>query len=203
MHALLLALPLLATQLVEEIIGTGTQPKPFVEPEGYYAVIIPGGFDCTSRARHVECKGNQGVQALLTIDVVDVPKSATVANVFLNQTERFKKKPHYKLVKKTNTLVDGSPAMTVAFTYDYLKNVEYPVGVQALYMVRGGKTYVVHFESQLQNFQLFAPALAQLYATFKPARLDAAGNPVLEELARPSPNDGTLPEIDQALGAKF
>ena len=202
MHPLLLvALPILLGQNMQDLIGQ--QPKPFIEPEGFYAVILPANFDCSTRPRHVECKGNIGVQALLTIDVVDVPKSATVELVFMNQLDKIKKQPHYRLIQKGKTLIDGAHAITAAFSYDYLGNVEYSVGVQALYMVRGGKEYVIHFESRLNDFRVFARELAGLYASFKPARLDASGNPILEELARPPADSEQLPDVQKALNGAF
>ncbi len=164
---------------------SGQQSKPFLEPEGYYMVVVPPGFDCDVRKRHVECRGNRGHQALLVIDVIDVPPSATPEIVLLNQMDRFKKKPHFKLVTKQKTMIDGSPAITAAFQYDYLGNVEYQVGVQALYMIRSGKQYRIHFESTLQNFALYAGDLAKLYASFKPATLDLGGHPVLEDFGGP------------------
>ena len=65
----------------------------------------------------------------------------------LNQMDRFQQKPHFKKISEARTKLDGSPAITVAFQYDYLGNVEYTVGVQQLIMVRGGKLYLIHLET--------------------------------------------------------
>lgn len=176
---------------------SGNQPKPFLEPEGYYMVVVPAGFDCDVRKRHVECRGNRGHAALLTIDVKDVPASATPEIVLLNQMDRFKKKPHFKLVTKQKTMIDGTPAMTTSFSYDYLGNVEYQVAVQALYMIRSGKLFVVHFESRLDQFHSYAGDLAKLYASFKPAQLDAAGHPVFEDLPK-TIGPAVTPDVDIA-----
>lgn len=183
---------------------SGNQPKPFLEPEGFYMVVVPAGFDCDVRKRNVTCRGNRGHAALLVIRVEDVPPSATPEIKLLNEMDRFKKKPHFKLVSKQRLQIDGSPAITTSFSYDYLANVEYQVGVQALYMVRSGKLYVIHFESRLDQFPSYAGDLAKLYASFKPATLDAAGHPVLEDLpsSRSAP-DAVAPEVGAADSAAY
>lgn len=177
----------------------GRRPKPFVEPEGFYRVVLPSGFDCAiKKPRHVECQGKRGAQARLWLQVLDVPRSATPELVALNEMQRFRKKPHFKEISKQATTVDGSPAVTVSFSYDYLGNVEYSAGVQALYLVRQGKLYVIHFESRLSEFGRYAGDLAEVYASFKPARLDDGGNPILEPIS--SEADDLDPE---ALEKKF
>jgi hypothetical protein len=160
----------------------GQRPKPFIEPDGFYRVVIPSGFDCKSQKLHLECNGNRTHKAFLSIDVRTVPESATTELVMLNQMERFKKKRHFKLVKREKTKVADSSAIMATFTYDYLGNVEYPVGVQALYMVQKNKLYVIHFESQLKFFPAYEKDLVTLYESFYPSRLDAAGNPLFEDL---------------------
>jgi hypothetical protein len=177
---------------------SGQQPKAFLEPEGFYMAVIPAGFDCDVRKRNVECRGNRGHAALLVMRVEDVPPSATPEIKLLNEMDRFKKKPHFKLVAKQRTIIDGSPAITTSFSYDYLGNVEYQVGVQALYMIRSGKLYVLHFESRLDQFPSYAGDLAKLYASFKPAQLDAAGHPVLEDLPAARMDPAATPDGDSA-----
>src|ERR1051326_8407206 len=94
----------------------GQKPKPFIDPAGYWAAILPTGFDCQARARHVSCNGNRGVQALLTVDVIDVPPSATADIAMLNQMDKFKTKPHFKLIQKGTIKVDKAPAVLVDFS---------------------------------------------------------------------------------------
>ena len=178
----------------------GQKPKPFIDPAGFYAAILPNGFDCEAKARHVTCNGNRGVEALLTIDILDVPPSASADIAMLNQMDKFKEKPHFKLLQKGKTKIDKSPAMVVDFSYDYLGNVEYSVGVEELIMVRGGKLYLIHEEMRLDQLSVHKKDLLQLYSSFKPARLDAGGNPIIEDLKPPdASNTGQAPEIDKAL----
>ncbi len=161
----------------------GAHPKAFVEPEGYYQVILPGGFNCEEvkgKKREIKCQGTRGAQALLVIRVQDVPRSATADLVALNEMERLKKKPHFKLIDSRRETVHGVPARLEKFSYDYLGNVEHSVGVQALYLVKNTKLYVLHFESRLSSFATYAKDLVELYGTFKPAELDEGGNPILE-----------------------
>lgn len=162
----------------------GKAPKPVVGPEGLYRVIIPGGFTCeegTKEKREIKCTGTRGPQAALFIQVLDVPDSATVELVALNEMDRLKKKPHFKHLDSRSQKIDGSPARLEKFTYDYLGNVEHPVAVQALYLVRKNKLYVLHFESRLNQFGAYVRDLIELYGTFKPAKLDDGGNPILED----------------------
>lgn len=183
----------------------GNKPKPFIEPSGFYAVILPPGFDCDAKVpRHVQCTSNRGTNAILTLDVLDVPASATSDIAMLNQMDRFKQKPHFKKISEGRTKLDGTPAITVAFQYDYLGNVEYTVGVQQLIMVRGGKLYLIHLETPLVSFAAHKADLEQVYRSFKPARLDASGNPILDDLRPVAPkNDGSSADIERALKGGF
>src|SRR4051812_23762847 len=76
----------------------GQRPKPYIDPAGFWAAILPTGFDCDARPRHVVCNSNRGDNTLLQIDVVDVPASATAELAMLNQMDRFKEKPHFKKI---------------------------------------------------------------------------------------------------------
>ena len=202
--ALVASLPALAQEDLGQVLF-GNKPKAFIEPSGFYAVILPAGFDCEAKVpRHVDCKSNRGTNALLTLDVLDVPPSATSDIAMLNQMDRFQQKPHFKKIAETRTKLDGSPAITVAFQYDYLGNVEYTVGVQQLIMVRGGKLYLIHLETPLQSFAAHKKDLEQVYGSFKPARLDASGNPILDDLRPIAPkNTGSSADIERALKGGF
>jgi hypothetical protein len=177
----------------------GQKPKPFIDPAGYWAAILPNGFDCEGRARHVQCHGNRGVEALLTVDVIDVPASATADIAMLNQMDKFKEKPHFKLLQKAKIKIDKAPAQVVDFSYDYLGNVEYSVGVEELIMVRGGKLYLIHEEMRLDQLPIHKKDLMQLYASFKPARLDNGGNPIIEDLKPVGTSDSSASDLDKAL----
>lgn len=178
--ALLASVGALAVNPLELI---GSHPKAFVEPEGYYKVILPGGFNCelVKGKRELKCKGTRGPQAALFIRVMDVPRSATADLVALNEMEHFKKQPHFRHLDSRREVVRGIPARFEKFAFDYLGNVERPVGVQALYLVKNTKLYVLHFESRLDQFAAYAKDLVELYGTFVPAELDEGGNPILEE----------------------
>ena len=182
----------------------GQKPKPFIDPQGFYAAILPTGFDCEAKARKVKCQGNRGVQAQLTIDVLDVPASANADIAMLNQMDKFKTKPHFKLLQKGKIKIDGTPAVLVNFAYDYMGNVEYQVGVEEVIMVRGGKLYLIHQEMRLDQLNVHKKDLEQLYRSFKPARLDAGGNPIIEDLkptSIPDPNGES--DVDKALKSNF
>ena len=178
----------------------GQKPKPYIDPAGFYAAILPTGFDCEAKARKVKCTGNRGVQAILTIDVIDVPPSATADIAMLNQMDKFKEKPHFKLLQKGKIKIDGTPSMLVNFAYDYMGNVEYQVGVEEVIMVRGGKLYLIHQEMRLDQLAVHKKDLEQLYRSFKPARIDAGGNPILEDL-KPAPtrDPDQLNDVERAL----
>jgi hypothetical protein len=182
----------------------GDKPKPFIDPAGFYAVVFPSGFNCEARPRRVECVGSRGGNARLVVDVVDTPPSADTNIVFLTESERFQKQPHFRLIQKKSITVDGSPAIAASYSYDYMGNVERAVGVKAVYVVRQTKTYVIHFESPLSVFREYQKDLDMVYTTFKPARLDASGNPILEDLKPKVDRTGhELPEMDKALKSGF
>jgi hypothetical protein len=161
---------------------TGRAAKPLIDPAGFFSVVIPGGFDCQARPRKVSCTGNRGVQAALTIDVVDVPASASVELFVLNQTDVYKKKPHFKKLGEQRLTIDGTKALLATFTYDHFGNVEYSVGAQALYLVKSTKAYVIHYEGRADQFTVHRADLEALYASLKTARIDAGGNPIIEDL---------------------
>lgn len=175
----------------------GQQPKPFVEPSGYYQVLLPSGFDCSHNpaSREVSCAGTRGPSAKLVIQVLEVPPSATSDIVALNELERLKKKPHFRQVDSRREVIFGSPARLESFAYDHLGNVERPIGVQALYLVKQRRCFVLYFESKLDQFPLYAADLAALYGSFQPANLDEGGNPIIPA---PEPKRRTRkPRTDQ------
>jgi hypothetical protein len=192
-----------ADDVFQNLIGRAN--KPLIDPAGYFSVVIPSGFDCQAQARKVTCNSNRGIQALLTIDVVDVPASASVELFVLNQADAFKKKPHFKKVAEKKQTLDGARAVLASFTYDHFGNVEYPVGVQALYMVKSTKAYVLHYEGRADQFAVHKADLDQLYATFKTARIDGGGNPIVEDLdPKGGPSRPTTDrDVDRALHSGF
>lgn len=160
----------------------GTSPKAFVEPEGFYRVIIPSSFQCSVKTRHVECRGHVGAGALLSIDVADVPASATVEAASLMKVDEFKKLPHYQAVTQAREAIDGTPVIRTKFTYDRQGNVERPMTVQTVYFIRGNKLFSLHFEVGSRDEGAYSRDLRAFYDSFKPARIDAGGHPVVEDL---------------------
>ena len=153
--------------------------KAFVQQEGFYRVVIPYGFKCEEQARKLTCRSTKADKALLQIDIRDVPKSGTVGLVALNYERNFKKKPHYKLLNKSKIAIQNTPAIIHTMRYDYLGNVQAPVGVQALYFLRETKLFLIHFECGQNYFENYVPALTKLYGTFRPAEIDPGGHPIL------------------------
>jgi hypothetical protein len=187
-----------ADDVFQSLIGRAN--KPLLDPAGFFSVVVPSGFDCQAAPRKLNCHSNRGIQALLTIDVVDVPPSASVELFVLNQADAFKKKPHYRKIAEKKQRLDGARAILASFTYDHHGNVEYPVGVQALYMVKTTKAYVIHYEGRADQFAVHKADLDQLYATFKTARLDGGGNPLVEDL---DPKKSTRSTNDQDVDRTF
>jgi hypothetical protein len=182
----------------------GRQQKPFIDPAGYFAVVLPPGFDCQASSRKVRCTGNRGVQSIVTIDVIDVPASATVELFLLNQMDAFKKKEHFKLLAQKKQTLDGQKALLASYTFDHFGSVQLPGFAQGLYMVKSTKAYVIHYEGRADQVAVHKSDLDELYASFRSARLDGGGNPIVEDL---KPKDvkskGTLPDVDAALKSGF
>jgi len=172
-----------AQSVAQQIMGGGN--KPYIDKAGYFMVVVPGGFNCEAKPKKLTCQGTRGIQALLHVEIQDVPRSATPSLVLLNQMESFKKKPHFRLVDQQKLNVDGSPAVMAAFTYDYLGNVRHGVGVQAMYVVRENRLLVVHFESRKEAFKTYMNDIRMLYASLRFAKLDKGGNPILKSLTLP------------------
>jgi hypothetical protein len=191
-----------ADDVFQSLVGRAN--KPLIDPAGFFSVVVPAGFDCDARARKLSCRSNRGINALLTIDVVDVPPSASVELFVLNQADAFKKKPHYRKLAEKKQMLDGARSILASFTYDHFGNVEYPVGVQALYLVKATKAYVIHYEGRADQFAVHKADLEQLYATFKTARLDGGGNPIVEDLDPRRPARAlTDDDVNRALGSGY
>lgn len=172
--------PAAAEDLLEGL--TGRQQKPVIDPAGFFSVVLPSGFDCDAAPRKIRCVSNRGVQGTLTIDVIDVPLSATVELFALNQSDAYKKKPHFQLVHQKKMTIDGAKALLASYTYDHNGNVELGVGAQVLYLVRPSKAYVIFYEGRADQMTAHAKDLRELYASFKTARLDGGGHPIIEDL---------------------
>ena len=168
--------------LMNQLLKNGD--KAFVQQEGYYRVVVPQGFDCEEAGRKLTCRSRKVDRALLQIEIRDVPKSGTLELVALNYERTFKKKTHYQLVSKNKLKVDGTPAIVHSMRYDYLGNVQAPVGVQAFYLLRQQKLFLIHFECNQNHFAAYMPALQKLYGTFRPAQLDHGGHPILQNTNR-------------------
>lgn len=196
------ATPAAADDVFQDLIGR--QKKPLIDPAGYFAVVLPSGFDCEASPRKVRCTGNRGVQAIVTIDVIDVPASATVELFLLNQMDAFKKKEHFKLLSQKKQTLDGQRALLAAFTFDHFGNVQLPGFAQGLYMVKSTKAYIIHYEGRADQVAVHKNDLDELYGSFKSARLDGGGNPIIDDLKPKSvkSRDG-LPDVDAALKAGF
>mgnify|MGYP000981790105 CR=1 FL=1 len=172
----------------------GQHKKPFVEAEGFYRVVFPGGFDCAAEPRRVECVGNRGHKARIWVVVEDVPTSATPELMLLNEMQRYQKKAHFKDLGREKLTIRGLPAVAATFSYDYMGNVEHPVGVKVLYLVQNTKLYIIHFECRLSEFAKYSEDLLEVYKTFHPTKLDAGGNPIMKDLEPPK-DRGTIPEV--------
>lgn len=169
-----------AQDVFEGLIGR--QQKPLIDPAGFFAVLLPSGFDCQAAPRKVRCHSNRGVAGNLEIDVVDVPASASVELFVLNQSDIYKKKPHFRLLAQQKLTVDGARALLATYTWDHNGNVELPRVAQALYVVKPSKAYVLHYEGAASGLAEHAKDLQELYASFKTARLDGGGHPIIEDL---------------------
>lgn len=175
-----LSAPAFSQGIAEQLMGGGQ--KPHLDKGGFFSVVIPGGFNCTAKPRDLKCQGTRGQNVLLKIEVRDVPRSATPALVVLNQMDAFKKKPHFKHINTKKLVIGGSDAVMASFTYDYLGNVRYGIGVQALYVIRENKLFLIHFEARENAYGAYAQDLQAVYNSFKMAQLDAGGNPLVESL---------------------
>ena len=129
--------------LMNQLLKNGD--KAFVQREGYYRVVVPQGFDCEEAERQLTCRSRKADRALLQVEIRDVPKSGTQKLVALNYERTFKKKPHYQLVSKNKLKVDGTPAIVHSMKYDYLGNVQAPVGVQAFLFTSRAKAFFDSF----------------------------------------------------------
>lgn len=188
--------PATAEDLLEGL--TGRQQKPVIDPAGFFSVVLPSGFDCDAAPRKIRCQSNRGVQGTLTIDVIDVPLSATVELFALNQRDAYKKKPHFRSLHEQKMTIDGAKALLASYTYDHNGNVELGVGAQVLYLVRPSKAYVIFYEGRADQMTAHAKDLRELYASFKTARLDGGGHPIIEDLDpknQPKKKNNDLPGI--------
>lgn len=162
-----------------KMVGGGNSP--LVDPDGYFSLILPSGFDCEVRARRADCKGTRGA-AKLTIAVREVPWSATADLAALNEMDNFKKKEHFKLGKRERIKLSGQQAVSLSFSYDHFGNVEHRTWVQAVYLVQKNKLYVIHFEARSPIASRYTRDLGRLLASFRATPLDDGGHPDFDQL---------------------
>ena len=116
-----------------------------------------------------------------------MPNTATAALVALNQLEKYEKEPHFKLVQKAATSVDGIKAFVQTFTYNELGNVDRPVWLQIFNAVQGNNLIVAQMQCASQTCSEYGGVVNQVFNSLKIAPLDKTGLPIKGKLAPAQP----------------
>ena len=177
------------------------QASPVTDPSGYFsAVISPSFFNCTVLPGNVQCTGVLPVFAQLSIQLSEVPTSATVALVSLNTLEQYENLDNFKLLQNSKTVIDQIPAIVQTFVYTELNNVERPVWMQVLNAVQGRKLVAVQIQCRSGTCAEYGAGINQVFSTLHIAPLDKAGMPIKGNLK--SQNKG--PTLDSVIkGLEF
>jgi hypothetical protein len=161
------------------------QAIPVTDPSGYFSVVIsPSFFTCTVLPGNVQCTGVLPVSAHLSIQLSEVPASATAALVSLNTLEQYENLANFKLIQSSKTVIDQIPAIVQTFVYTELNNVERPIWMQVLSAVQGTKLVAVQIQCRSGTCAEYGAGMNQVFSTLHIAPLDKAGMPVKGNLKR-------------------
>ncbi len=158
----------------------GNNAPAFTHSTGLYAFLPPGGWNCRQLPDSAaECRtSNGGAPAVLTISHLTVEGQLDSELMAINTEKALKKLPHYKRLGGGRLLLGGVKASIRSFTFDYQGNTEYPVAVEELYVVSGGKAVRLHFETMTSAMPTYSGELRKVYDTFAVGEVDALGQVV-------------------------
>jgi hypothetical protein len=153
---------------------------PFAHSTGLFAFLPPPGWSCQqNRDSSVECRGQNGPQpGVLTVTHQTVEGQLDAELMALNAEKQLKRLPHYQRTGGGRLLLGDVKAAIRSFRFDYQGNNEYPVAVEELYVVSGGKAIRVHFETMLLAMPHYMGDLKRFYDTLGVAEVDAMGQVV-------------------------
>lgn len=158
----------------------GQNEPPLVHSTGLFALVPPSGWNCQQlKDSSVECNTSNGPQpGVLTITHQTVEGQPDCELMALNAESALKRLPHYRRTGGGRFLLGGVKAAIRSFTFDYQSNTEYPVAVEELYVVSGGKAIRLHFETMSAAMPAYMLDLKKVYDTFGVAEVDVLGQVV-------------------------
>ena len=177
------------------------QASTVTDPAGYFSAVISASFfTCVVLPGNVQCTGALPTSAQLSVQVSDVPATATAALVALNALEQYEKLSSFQLLQNTKTVIDQIPAIVQTFAYNELNSVDRPVWMQILSAVQGSKLTTVQIQCRSRTCAEYKTGINQVFSTLQIAPLDKAGIPVKAKLK--SQNKG--PTLDSVIkGLEF
>ncbi|MBI5497812.1 MAG: hypothetical protein HY904_22585 [Deltaproteobacteria bacterium] len=165
----------------------GNSEPPFEHSTGLYAFLPPGGWNCQQqRDSSVQCQASS-TGAMLRIEHWTIEGQLDSELMAFNEERKLQKLPHFRKNGGGRLLLGDVKASIRSFVFDYQGNAEYPVAVEELYVVSGGKAIRVHFEVMARAMPSHARDLKQLYDTFGVAEVDALGQVVTAARPRNAP----------------
>jgi hypothetical protein len=136
----------------------------------------------------VECRTQIGsAQGVCTITHFTIPGKLDAELMAFNAEKELKKLPHYRKTGGGRLLLGEAKASIRSFMFDYQGNTEYPVAVEELYLVTGGKAVRVHFETMARAMPGYANDLRAVYDTLGLAEVDGLGQVVTPATPRNHP----------------
>lgn len=158
----------------------GDEGAAFVHSTGLYAMRPANSWRCNQlRDGAVECRTDSGpAQGVCTITFATIAGQLDSELMAFNEERKLKKLPHFRKTGGGRLLLGDVKASLRSFTFDYQGNTEYPVAVEELYVVSGGKAIRVHFETMAHAMPAYGMDLKQLYDTLGVAEVDDNGTVV-------------------------
>lgn len=153
------------------------EAPPFSHSSGLYAFTPPGGWFCQqAKGGKVECKTGKGpAPGTFVITYSTIEGRLDSELMAFNEERRLQKLPHFKKTGGGRLVLGGAKASVRSFTFDYQGNTEYPVAVEELYVVTGGKAIRLHFETMARAMPAYGGDLRQIYDTLGVAEVDEMG----------------------------
>ncbi len=166
------------------IIGP-RRPPPFVHPQGFYTLQLPGGWEAElNKDGDLVAHKTAGDKAELSLKMTTVPMNADTEMVAFNKGRKLRKLPHYVDGGGGRLKVSGKKASVHSFAFDYRGNTEYTIAVEEMYIVSGTVLFTLHFEVLKRSMPRFKKDLTQIYSGLKVAEIDATGRPIVQKKAR-------------------
>ncbi|MEZ4271302.1 MAG: hypothetical protein R3C68_07670 [Myxococcota bacterium] len=168
------------------------EPAPFIAPGRLFSVAVPPPWQValTEDPFTYQLVPPGSGDAFLSIRRLAVPAGAQPRQMALNAIEqRLSKMPLFKMAMRRDVRIAGMPAASVAGTYAFQGNLQFPRALEEIYLVSGDEAFIFHFECFEPQAGAYADALNRIYESFQP-------RPTLGSPFAPESDEENFPQLE-------